>query len=113
MPGIVDGYCQLLETYGTKTLGEALAPAIDHAQHGFPMYEYMHRILRISQTLEQFHRYPAGGAEVFYPGGQAPAVGSLFVQPQLGQTLQFAGRGGTCHPRTTPRRAAGSPPDVL
>jgi hypothetical protein len=52
------------------------------------MYEYMHRILRISQTLEQFQRYPPGGAEVFYPGGQVPAVGSLFVQPQLGQTLR-------------------------
>jgi gamma-glutamyltranspeptidase/glutathione hydrolase len=45
VPGIVDGYLKLLETYGTKTLGEVLAPAIDHAQHGFPMYEYMHRIL--------------------------------------------------------------------
>jgi gamma-glutamyltranspeptidase/glutathione hydrolase len=66
-----------------------LEPAIDHAQHGFPMYEYMHRILHISQTLEQFQRYPAGGAEVFYPGGQVPAVGSLFVQPQLGQTLRL------------------------
>jgi gamma-glutamyltranspeptidase/glutathione hydrolase len=53
------------------------------------MYEYMHRILRISQTLEQFERYPAGGAEVFYPGGQVPAVGSLFVQPQLGHTLHL------------------------
>ena len=30
-----------------------------------------------------------GGAEVFYPGGQVPAVGSLFVQPQLGQTLRL------------------------
>jgi gamma-glutamyltranspeptidase/glutathione hydrolase len=89
VPGIVDGYFKLLETYGTKTLGEVLAPAIDHAQHGFPMYEYMHRMLHISQTLEQFQRYPAGGAEVFYPGGQVPAIGSLFVQPQLGQTLRL------------------------
>jgi len=89
VPGIVDGYITLLATYGTKTLGEVLEPAIDHAQHGFPMYEYMHRILRIPQTIEQFQRYPAGGADVFYPGGQVPAVGSLFVQPQLAQTLRL------------------------
>ena len=89
VPGIVDGYIQLLATYGTKTLGEALEPAIDYAQHGFPMYEYMHRMLRITSTLEQFALYPAGAADVFYPGGQAPAVGSLFVQPQLGQTLRL------------------------
>ena len=89
VPGIVDGYVKLLETYGTKTLGEVLAPAIDHAQHGFPMYEYMHRMLSISPTLKQFALYPAGGADIFYPGGQVPAVGSLFVQPQLGQTLRL------------------------
>ena len=103
VPGIVDGYFKLLETYGTKTLSEVLAPAIDHAQHGFPMYEYMHRILRISQTLEQFQRYPAGGAEVFYPAGQVPAVGSLFVQPQLGQTLRLLAEAERTAPG--PRRA--------
>ena len=88
VPGIVDGYVKLLETYGTKTLGEVLAPAIDHAQHGFPMYEYMHRLLRISQTWSSFNAIPRE-AEVFYPAGQVPAVGSLFVQPQLGQTLRL------------------------
>ena len=31
VPGIVAGYLKLLETYGTKTLGEVLEPAIDHA----------------------------------------------------------------------------------
>jgi gamma-glutamyltranspeptidase/glutathione hydrolase len=46
VPGIVDGYLKPRETYGTKTLAEVLEPAIDHAQHGFPMYEYMHHILR-------------------------------------------------------------------
>ena len=102
VPGIVDGYCKLLETPGTKILSEVLAPAIDHAQHGFPMYEYMHRILRISQTLEQFQRYPAGGAAVFYPAGQVPAVGSLFVQPQLGQTLRLLAEAE----QTTPGHAA-------
>jgi len=89
VPGIVDGYLKLLESYGTKTLGEVLEPAIDYAQHGFPMYEYMHRMLQIPQTLEQFALDPPGGAEVFYPGGQVPAVGSLFIQPQLGQTLRL------------------------
>src|SRR5215471_12480008 len=88
-PGIVDGYLKLLETYGTKTLCEVLEPAIDYAQHGFPMYEYMHRMLQNPQTLEQFALYPPGGADIFYPGGQVPAVGSLFVQPQLGQTLHL------------------------
>lgn len=89
VPGVVDAYLKLLDTYGTKTLGEILEPAIDYAARGFPMYEYMHRILQIPDTVTQFQRYPPGGTDVFYPGGQAPAVGSLLVQPQLGRTLQL------------------------
>lgn len=103
VPGIVDGYLTLLDTYGTKTLSEILEPAIDYATHGFPMYEYMYRILQIPDTLTQFQLYPAGGAAVFYPSGQVPPVGSLFVQPQLGQTLQLLAKAD----RSTPghRRA--------
>ena len=89
VPGVVDAYLGLLENYGTKTLGEVLAPAIDYAERGFPMYEYMYRMLQSPETLAQFKHYPPGGTAVFYPGGQVPAVGSLFVQPQLSQTLSL------------------------
>ena len=45
VPGAVDAYLTLLETYGTKPVREVLAPAVDYAERGFPMYEYMHRML--------------------------------------------------------------------
>src|SRR5947208_1965594 len=54
---------------------------------GFPMYEYMHRMLAIPETRSQFDVYPPGGHDVFYPGGRMPRVGELFVQPALGRTL--------------------------
>src|SRR5512145_467744 len=41
VPGAVDAYLTLLETHGTKTVSEVLAPAVEYAAHGFPMYEYM------------------------------------------------------------------------
>ena len=88
VPGAVDAYLTLLETYGTRTLSEALAPALQYAEHGFPMYEHMHRILRVPETQSQFDLYPPGGSAVFYPGGRVPAVGELFVQPALGATLR-------------------------
>ena len=88
VPGAVDAYLTLLETYGTRTLGEALAPALQYAEHGFPMYEYMHRVLGVPETQSQFDRYPPGGTAVFYPGGRTPAVGELFVQPALGALLR-------------------------
>jgi gamma-glutamyltranspeptidase / glutathione hydrolase len=88
VPGAVDAYLTVLETYGTRTLGEVLAPALQYAAHGFPMYEYMQRLLAIPDTRDQFDLYPPGGTEVFYPGGRTPRLGELFVQPALAGTLR-------------------------
>ena len=88
VPGAVDAYLTVLETYGTRTLSEVLAPAVHYAEHGFPMYEYMHRLLAIPETRSQFDVYPPGGTAVFYPGGHPPAIGELLVQPALGATLR-------------------------
>jgi gamma-glutamyltranspeptidase/glutathione hydrolase len=88
VPGAVDAYLTVLEEFGTKTVSEVLAPAFDYAERGFPMYEYMHRMLAIPETRPQFEVYPPGGTTVFYPNGRPPAVGELFVQPALAATLQ-------------------------
>ena len=88
VPGAVDAYLTLLETYGTKTVGEVLAPAVHYAEHGFPMYEYMHRLLAVAESRTQFDLYPPGGTAVFYPNGRPPDVGELLVQPALAGTLR-------------------------
>ena len=88
VPGAVDAYLTLLQTYGTKPLREVLAPAVHYAERGFPMYEYMHRMLAIPDTRAQFALYPPGGEAVFYPNGRAPRVGERFVQPALAATLR-------------------------
>ena len=108
VPGVVDACFRLLETYGSKTLAEVLDPAIEYAEQGFPMYEYMHRMLDNPDTMAQFDLYPPGGADVFYPGGAAPAVGEPFVQPQLGATLRLMAQaeGQTAGPRPDGLRAA-------
>ncbi len=87
VPGAVDAYLTLLETLGTRTVSEVLAPAVHYAQRGFPMYEYMHRMLGMPETRTQFDVYPPGGHDVFYPGGRVPPVGALFTQPALAETL--------------------------
>ena len=89
VPGVVDACFRLLDAYGSKTLTEVLAPAIEYAEQGFPMYEYMHRMLGGPDTRAQFDLYPPGGSDVFYPGGSIPAVGDRFVQPQLAATLRL------------------------
>jgi gamma-glutamyltranspeptidase/glutathione hydrolase len=88
VPGAVDAYLTLLETFGTMSLSDALAPAVEYARGGFPMYDYMHRLLAIPESRAQFDLYPPGGTAVFYPGGRIPEVGALFVQPALAATLE-------------------------
>src|SRR5262249_32123714 len=88
VPGAVDAYFTVLESFGTRSLGEVLAPALHYAEHGFPMYEYMGKLLAIPESRSQFDLYPPGGTDVFYPGGRAPRVGELFVQPALAGTLR-------------------------
>ena len=88
VPGAVDAYLTLLEAFGTRTIVEVLAPAVEYAEQGFPMYEYMHRILSIRETRTQFALYPPGGEAVFYPDGRAPRVGERFRQPALAGTLK-------------------------
>src|SRR5207237_15040 len=74
VPGAVDAYLTLLETRGTKTVSEVLAPALHYAERGFPMYEYMNRMLSIAESRSQFDLYPPGGTAVFYPNGRVPAA---------------------------------------
>jgi gamma-glutamyltranspeptidase/glutathione hydrolase len=100
VPGAVDAYLTLLETLGTRTVGEVLGPALHYAEHGFPMYEYMRRLLDAGDGRDQFALYPPGGTDVFYPGGRVPRLGEVLVQPALAGTLRrlveadARGRGG-------------------
>jgi len=94
VPGVVDGFITLLEKYGTKTIEEVLAPAIQYAEYGIPHYDYMLERLKSPATRQQFQFYPPGGSEVFYNDGKVPRPGSLLVQKSLAHTLkQIAGSG--------------------
>lgn len=88
VPGVVDGWISLLEKYGTKTLEEALAPAIQYADSGIPNYEYMISRLSYPVTKEQFGNFPPGGMDVFFDSGDLPSPGSLLVQKALANTLR-------------------------
>ena len=89
VPGCVRGWGMLLERFGTRPLASLLEPAIQHAE-GFPisslMSQYMDEFARVTDDPE-WHR-------VFRPGGRAPALGELFVQRDLAQTLRDLGREG-------------------
>ena len=41
VPGVVHATISMLDRYGTKRLGEAIAPAVQYAESGIPHYRYM------------------------------------------------------------------------
>ena len=88
LPGVVDAFISLLERFGTKSVGEILAPAIAYAADGIPNYEYMLERLDSPATAQQFNLYAPGGWDVFYQDRQIPAAGTLLTQPGLANTLR-------------------------
>jgi len=87
-PGTPGGLMVMLAEYGTLSLFDVLAPAIEMAE-GYPIEaSAVSAINRSKQLLEQ---WPASRA-VFLPnegeGPEAPRVGEVFRQPDLKATLE-------------------------
>ena len=91
VPGVVDGWSELLSKYGTITLKQALEPAIGYARDGFPVAEIVSVQWRDAEsTLAQD---PAAAA-TFLPGGKAPGPGDVFRNPRLAATLETLAQRG-------------------
>ncbi len=84
IPGAFDAWMQLLRDHGTITLREALAPAITYATRGHPM---LPRVAATIAGLADYFRdaWPTS-AEIWTPGGAAPAPHALFANPALAAT---------------------------
>ena len=90
VPGSVAGLLALLEKHGTLPRARVMAPAIRLARDGFLVDEIFRT--SIEQNAKLVGRF--GGAGLFLPGGQPPAVESRFVQADLAQTLERIARDG-------------------
>ena len=91
VPGAFDGWVTLLEKHGTMKLAELLAPAIELAEHGFPVMEKI--AADWATEVPRLQLTPAASA-TFLPNGRAPAPGEIFVQKNLARTLRTLATGG-------------------
>jgi gamma-glutamyltranspeptidase/glutathione hydrolase len=97
LPGVVDAWYLLLDRWGTMSFAQVLQPAIEIAEHGFPMSESLARGIASSRKIK---KYPAT-LSVYFPGGRPPEAGETFRNPDAARTLkklveaeqQAAGRG--------------------
>ena len=75
-----------LERYGTLTLGQVLAPAIELAGDGFPVYDAFARA--VGRMAARFEREWPSSAALLLPGGAAPEPGQVFKNPDLARTYE-------------------------
>ena len=83
-PGIPGALIEMLSEFGTMSLKEVLAPAIDMAE-GYPIDSQTATIY--AEDRKQFEQWKYS-KEVFLPGGKPPEVGQIFVQKNLAETLR-------------------------
>jgi gamma-glutamyltranspeptidase / glutathione hydrolase len=92
VPGTVAGMALALERYGTISLAEALAPAIELAERGVTVSEDMSDGLKA--LSDRITKWPSS-AKIFYKEGGAPyEPGETLVQRDLAQSLRLIAEQG-------------------
>jgi gamma-glutamyltranspeptidase/glutathione hydrolase len=84
IPAVVDAAALALEKYGTRSLGEVLAPAIALAD-GFPMYKFLENYLASERKGSEPYEW---SMKTYYPDGRVTPAGQMFRQPNLAVTLR-------------------------
>ena len=91
VPGVVDGWQELLSKHGTITLEKALQPAIRYARDGYAVSEI---IAYQWKDQEATLARDAAAASTFLISGKAPATGDVFRNPKLAASLEQIAKGG-------------------
>ncbi|HEU5159985.1 MAG TPA: gamma-glutamyltransferase [Streptosporangiaceae bacterium] len=91
VPGTLAQWDKVLRRFGSRPLGDLLRPAIRVADRGFAVDQEFQD--QIATNADRF-RDIVPTRQLFLPGGQPPAVGSTFRNPDLAQTYRMIARHG-------------------
>ena len=87
VPAVVDTWATAVARYGRLSFSQVLAPAIELAENGFPVYERLHESL--ASSYAKFNeRYPST-AEIYYPHGHVPETGEVWRNPDFASVLRM------------------------
>src|SRR5438270_8504013 len=85
VPGVVAGWDALRKRFGALPFSMSLAPAIFHAEHGFPLLEITAGLWTRSEKLLGEH---PNSRATFLVDGRAPGAGQIFRNPDLARSLR-------------------------
>ena len=101
VPAAPDAWCTALERWGTMSFADAIAPAREHAERGFPVSAFS--AYQMGANADKYRRWPTSTA-LYLRDGRAYRMGELLVQRELADTL---GRMVAAEQRAGGTRAAG------
>ncbi len=90
-PGNLAGWCEMVNTYGSKKLPELFAPAIKLARDGFSLIEFnVEEIRGATPELRGHGALHPEWSRVYLEGigGGVPQLGAVLRQPDLAKTLE-------------------------
>ena len=93
VPGMPATWDSALRRWGTIPLRQALQPAIRVARSGFVVDSTFAGQIADPNNLNSFGQFDSTSA-LYLPGGQPPAVGSVFRNPDLARTYELLARNG-------------------
>ncbi|MDP2872491.1 MAG: gamma-glutamyltransferase family protein [Bacillota bacterium] len=85
VPGGVRAYFDIVERFGTRSLGELAQAAIRYAEQGFVLTPKLVRHFIVAET--KLRQYPTS-ARVYLPEGRAPRAGEILRQPDLARSFR-------------------------
>ena len=91
VPGVIEGWSQMLSRFGTSPLRKVLQPAIGYARDGFGVHEL------VADDWEAAAPRLSGdpaAARTFLPNGRAPRAGEIFRNENLAKSLEFIAKEG-------------------
>ncbi len=93
IPGAVDGWCRLLERFGSLPLTRLWEPAVSAARDGFPVGESIAGTWALAAP--QLPKFASPELmKLLLPNGKPPVPGALVRFPQLADTLARVAKGG-------------------
>ena len=87
VPGAVAGWDALHKRFGRTKWPELFDAAIFYAQEGFPVTDLIAQQW-VSERARKLHNMHANGQKLYLPGGNAPAKGEMFRNPDLAASLR-------------------------
>ena len=91
VPGAIDAWDCALKRFGTRTLAQSLAPAIEFAAEGYPVTPVIASVWKNYEAL--LSRFECSSQHLLV-NGSAPRAGTLHRQPALAKTLEAIASGG-------------------